>query len=515
MAEKENLLLVIRNIGYLRLINDFIERSLIEKYSIDILILNPGNSKKVNSIRSNIVSIESQKKYFRKILTLNKRIKLSPTLALSVMLCDVFFYSQETLRSFVAPRERILNTYGLASKFYYSLLKIFNFFKFHELINNLRTSLITYCVQGFSKSHSKDLEDIFATNEYNKVLILGVTANIESRVVASICTRKSIKFLSLLASWDNLTTKGQVFLLPNERFITWSSLQIEELEMLHSIRSANAVAIGAYPFMGVKLMDQLPIKEFQKPTVLWLMSSGFIAKSSRKNRYPTLEFFTIVDFLKFTKSVPIVNPFRLEIRVHPSISPKIIDKSIFQKNFQDIANINIEIVVDFPTNSISSENRVMYWNKLASCKSFISLATSAAVEASLFRKKGFMPPGNLSDRSLDDMPHGKYLLISNGGPLDKTSNFEELLERILNDDKEYENTECVHLVGEAKDILHSHNRLKWEIENLDSAHFQGVTTSSEYQNKKVLKVFLGALLLFTSPPLFFNKLIYNLKRWVR
>ncbi len=133
---------------------------------------------------------------------------------------------------------------------------------------------------------TSELFDEFLRSEAPDVLLISPLVHFGSAQadVAASGRRLGIPVWMLMFSWDNLSTKGSLHVLPDLMFV-WNERQRQEAEQLHRFPASRVVVTGAARFDGFfDLQPRMTHAQFHeglgldpaKPTLLYLCSSRLI-----------------------------------------------------------------------------------------------------------------------------------------------------------------------------------------------------------------------------------------------
>jgi hypothetical protein len=213
-------------------------------------------------------------------------------------------------------------------------------------------------------------------------------------------------------SWDNLTTKGLIRVLPDRIFV-WNDAQRREAVSLHGARDSQVTVTGAPVYD--QWFDRRPSggrAEFcarvgfpdDRPFLLYLCSSPFIAPDE-------------ISFLKRwitairTSADAEVRRAGILIRPHPSADPDIwtsFDPSSFER------------VVVWPAggaNPVDAASKRDYFDSLFHAAAAVGINTSAQIEAGIAGRRVYSVRVPECAGTQEDTLHFQYLLRESGGLL--------------------------------------------------------------------------------------------------
>ena len=213
-------------------------------------------------------------------------------------------------------------------------------------------------------------------------------------------------------SWDNLTTKGLVRVLPDRIFV-WNDAQRREAVSLHGARDGQVAVTGAPVYD--QWFDRRPTdtrREFcgrvgfsdDRPFFLYLCSSPFIAPD---------EITFLRRWITAIRASADVEVRRagILIRPHPSADPDIwtrFDRSSF------------EHVVVWPAggaNPVDAASKRDYFDSMYHAAAAIGINTSAQIEAGIVGRSVYSVRVPECAGTQEDTLHFQYLLQESGGLL--------------------------------------------------------------------------------------------------
>ena len=250
----------------------------------------------------------------------------------------------------------------------------------------------------------------------------------------------SIKKLGVIASWDNLTVKGQLLDL-YESYITWGRGQVDQLKKFHGIEGERAIVCGPYPFQH--LYHAPEVSSTPEETYLWVLSSGFIANEKQLGEYAELE--NIAECLRYSEKFYLGFAKKIKIRLHPSSTITVINAQNFLNGVLTQGTIKPDQITKSEPVSISA--RKEYVDLIKSAKKLIGYATSSMVEGAILGKSAVAPPMPLAERSFKNLWHGRILTRVNGGPVVVTKSYEEFFKVLDMNDNYIPSGEFAKLIG--------------------------------------------------------------------
>lgn len=180
-----------------------------------------------------------------------------------------------------------------------------------------------------------------------------------------------IPVVFLAGSWDNLTTKGTVHVLP-DRTLVWNDIQVDEAELFHAIPKDTVIAAGAPRFdefwereIEIAYTDYCAGFGFdpEQQMITYLGSSNLIVKDEISFVRNWIEALRACD-------VPTVAQANILLRPHPKFSAG------WQDAFGGINNVGLSI-------SKLLNNDSTLFHALAHSRAVVGANTSAELEAAI------------------------------------------------------------------------------------------------------------------------------------
>jgi hypothetical protein len=210
-----------------------------------------------------------------------------------------------------------------------------------------------------------------------------------------------------VASWDNLTSKGLIRVVP-DRVIVWNEIQRRELEEMHGVPSERVVVTGAQKFdRWFERSVSTTFEQFtrragldpQRPFLLYLCSSSFIAPD---------ELGFVRRWLQALRDSgdPVLETIGVVIRPHPQNTAQWIDP--------DLAPF--ENVVVWPRGGQHpdvGDAEAVFFDSMAHSTAVVGINTSAQIDAAIVGKPVLTV--RAFSQSQDGTLHFHYLLRENGG----------------------------------------------------------------------------------------------------
>lgn len=239
-------------------------------------------------------------------------------------------------------------------------------------------------------------------------------------------------------SWDNLTNKGLIHVLPDGVFV-WNDAQCKEAVHLHDVPASRVVATGAptYDQWFARRPSTTRDEFCQKvglpsgrPYFLYLCSSKFIAPREA-------EFVT--RWIRAVRSAadPRVRDAGVLVRPHPRGDMRGLTGSELRE-FRDVA-----IWPAAGANPVDADSRNEYFDSLCHAAAAVGINTSAQIEAGIVGRPVYSIRAPEYVTTQEGTLHFHYLLIENGGLLHMAATFEEhtraladALDRTAGDDQQ-------------------------------------------------------------------------------
>lgn len=242
------------------------------------------------------------------------------------------------------------------------------------------------------------------------------------------CARKNnIPSILLVASWDNLTNKGYIKIVP-DKVIVWNKHQALEAVNLHDVSEADIEVTGTATFddcfkyaeIYSNSIKSRKSKFSQKsPYLLYVGSSSAIIEDEVK--FVKIWIHKVRSYGGGFENIPIV------IRPHPTRWTQ------FTKfDFQNFSHV--KVVPDGKFESILEKDRKFYFGQIAEASAVIGINTSAFLEAAILKTPCFtIIPENMPEISSGSSGtlHFELLLKVADGILYHSTKWDEHLEKLF------------------------------------------------------------------------------------
>jgi hypothetical protein len=224
--------------------------------------------------------------------------------------------------------------------------------------------------------------------------------------------RLGIPTVLVVASWDNLTTKGVIRDVP-DMTIVWNEDQVREAIELHGVPSENVVATGAHshdhwfawtPATGTEEFAGKVGLDPERPFLLYVCSSGFIAGDDEP------EFVREWARRLAESGVPEVEPLGVIVRPHP-------------QNFTSWRDAELEEpgrIVVWPRGGVAPTDpqaKRDYFDSLYHAKAVVGINTTALVDSAIVRRPVFTMVSDHFRSTQTGTLHFSYLARDEGGGL--------------------------------------------------------------------------------------------------
>lgn len=248
-------------------------------------------------------------------------------------------------------------------------------------------------------------------------LILSPMVDLETEQFEWVRAARSLGIPSclLVASWDNLTNKGRVQLVP-DRVILWNDFQKREAVEMHDIPAERIVVTGAQLYD--EWFARKPTRDYEtfcrafgfdpsKPMLLYCGSSIFIARDE-------VEF--VAEWLAKIRGAeqPALREANIMIRPHP------MHQAPFDE-FDVSAYKNVTVHPRSGGMPVVEGTKADFYDSLFHASAVVGINTSALIEAAILGKRSFTVADPRYQRTQEGTYHFQYL--TKGGILEKASDF--------------------------------------------------------------------------------------------
>jgi hypothetical protein len=426
---KKRITFLLRNPGYFRniewIINHFVKNT---DFLVKVII---GGSRGRNNDDPGIWAINQFAIAYPTVefTTSYPRISLSHRASNIKRLLDYLFFLHQDFPVESPAKLRVMkNMSGLELKVANLLHRTSEGNLRRAALNQLMHKLLKEKDVSKIESYIRDLD-----TEY--LAILPAVADETSLLIAAGAKKTSVQSIGIVASWDNLTIKGQ-FIDVYDRSLFWSHGQISELNKFHLISpdSTRHAAYGCYPFAH-RNTEKVIEEQIGLNTLTWFMSSGFIGTNKRDLRHrgemsSLSELDLIFEFMReILKRKTFFDSWKVVIRAHPQLAEKP-EQLNFLLDFLKDNDLSEFVTLDLSGEPVGDNKRRQYTDLLQKTDVGVGLVTTALFELALMKRNVIAPPGSLADRSFKQLVHGSYLLSQNGGPVYKTETWEEFFSKL-------------------------------------------------------------------------------------
>jgi hypothetical protein len=221
-----------------------------------------------------------------------------------------------------------------------------------------------------------------------------------------------------IASWDNLTGKGLIRVLP-DRVYVWNDVQVREAVELHGVPGDRVIATGAAKFdewferrpqwSRAELAERAGLDP-DRPYVLYVCSSAFIAPD---------EVGFVRSWIERLRADerPVLRELGVLVRPHPQNAAQWRD-----------ADLAVDGVAVWPRGGAqpdAGDARAEFFESLAHSAAVVGINTSALLEAAILGKSVLVPLVPQFAGTQQGTLHFRYLLHENGGFLHVASTLDE------------------------------------------------------------------------------------------
>lgn len=232
---------------------------------------------------------------------------------------------------------------------------------------------------------------------------------------------KSARFLQIrcgvcVHSWDNLSNKGLIRILPDRVFV-WNKAQKNEAVEMHKVPPDQIVVTGAQCFdkwfdrrpsvSSDEFTNKIGLKLASTPLVLYVCSSPFIAPK---------EVHFVRSWLKSIRKDNLLSQARILIRPHPQNAAQWADVDLSEYG-------DVSIWPKAGANPIGEEAKSDFYDSMYYCDAVIGVNTSAMIEAGILGKTVLTVLADDFKGTQEGTLHFHHLV--NGGLLRVAKNLEE------------------------------------------------------------------------------------------
>ena len=227
-----------------------------------------------------------------------------------------------------------------------------------------------------------------------------------------------------IASWDNLTNKGLLRIIPDRVFV-WNEVQAREASALHDVPAARIVITGAQPFdRWFGRSPSLPRDRFcaihaldaAYPIILYTCSSSFIASAAS-------ELAFVRDWIRALRDRSDLRDANVLVRPHPY--------NVWDWETADFSGLGrVAMHPRRAYNPLDETARTSLFDALAHAGAVVGLNTSAMIEAAILARPVLSIRAHEFSATQQGTMHFHHLLPANGGFLQMSDSMEEHLEQL-------------------------------------------------------------------------------------
>jgi len=268
--------------------------------------------------------------------------------------------------------------------------------------------------------------DRYLRGQRPDVVLVSPVVKIASSQVEFLKSARKLRIpaATCVASWDNLTSKGLLRVVPQRVFV-WNEIQRREAIELHGIPASRVVATGAQSFdhwfeqrprfAREELVTRIGLDPAER-YVLFLGSSPFVT------RRPERELGFVTRWIETLRASGDERLRRIGILVRPHPTGR---------HWRDADLGRFANVAVWPRRSaapVTDEERAEFFDSIVHCEAAVGINTTAMIEAAILGKSVL----TILDREFaqETTLHFHYLLEENGGFLHVASSLEEHAEQL-------------------------------------------------------------------------------------
>jgi hypothetical protein len=255
-------------------------------------------------------------------------------------------------------------------------------------------------------------------------LVAGVSAQAD---LVQAARHAGIPSALAVASWDHLTTKGMVRVVPDSVFV-WNEAQRSEAVEFHRIPANRIVVTGAQPFdkwfdrrptiSREAFLDELGL-EAARRLILFVGSTASISTSDAEERF-------VRKWIGALRSSDYPDVARAAVLVRPHPYNSDLWRSA---DLSDLGE-NIALWPSHTANPVSEHDRSDYFNSLFHADAVVGVNTSAMIEAAIVGSPVLtITAGEFADTQGRTL-HFRHLLPENGGFLRVAGTLDEHLRQL-------------------------------------------------------------------------------------
>jgi FkbM family methyltransferase len=281
---------------------------------------------------------------------------------------------------------------------------------------------------------TSDLFDEFLRSQAPDVVLISPLVHFGSAQadVAASARRMGLPVWMLLFSWDNLSTKGCMHVVPDLMFV-WNERQKREAEQLHRYPASRVVVIGAARFDGFfRLKPKLTRSQFHeslgldpaKPTLLYLCSSRLIVP----RELPFIRRWVSAMRNSASESLRTCN---IVIRPHPDV-PMLAEELEYERHrWPGVPELDSRVAKPFGEERAlvlrtSYQDSTGLFESLAHSTAVVGLNTTAELEAGIVGRPVFtIHPDTDSEGGPRPTVHFHYLTREHGGFVASAASLDE------------------------------------------------------------------------------------------
>jgi hypothetical protein len=256
-------------------------------------------------------------------------------------------------------------------------------------------------IDGYLRNERPDVVLVTPIVEFASTQVEYVKSARRAGVPSAVC----------VASWDNLTGKGLIRVLPDRVFV-WNDAQVRETVEMHGVPRERVVPTGAPKFdEWFARRPRTSAAEFaalvgvdpDRPFILYACSSAFIAPDE-------IPFVRRWIAALCARPEPSLRDLGVLVRPHP--------QNAGQWRGVDLSELsNVSVWPPGGAQPDAGEARAGFFDSLAHSAAVVGINTSALVEAAIVGKSVLAPLAPEFEGTQRGTLHFRHLLYENGGPL--------------------------------------------------------------------------------------------------
>jgi FkbM family methyltransferase len=415
---KKRFRFVLRNLMYLRNF-DGIVRGLAAQGHRILITTSPRDRKVPPELRELARKLEADYPFVSFDTTQEREDWWAPASRFTRNIGNLLHYRLRNFEDYPALTERVERRAGYVAKL--ALPRFLH--RFPALVRGL-SGVIKFIDSGIPADRAI-IRELKSTHP--DALILSPMVDLETEQLEWVRAARALGIPTclLVASWDNLTNKGRILLVP-DRVVLWNAFQKREAVEMHDVAPERIVVTGAQLYD--EWFARRPTRDYEtfcrafgfdpeKPLILYCGSSIFIARDE-------------VDFVReWLEKIRNCDEFSLRqanilVRPHP----------MHQAPFDEFDVSRYERVTVHPRSGgmpVVEGTKADFFDALHHCTMVVGINTSALIEAAILGKRSFTVADPRYQRTQEGTFHFGYL--RSGGILEKAPDFPTHFKQLANE----------------------------------------------------------------------------------